>query len=135
MPSFRTRVLTKSSKLAPAPCLLIALADLERERSQGTARWTRSVRAALDEATRMTLFCGSSHMLLPCLPGEGKGVKGDFPLAGSGRARFSLEVSAKQKLPFFSNAEAFVFPGVYGICCLTPYQGLYRRLQVSRHNK
>ena len=45
---------------------------MERERSQGTARWMRSIRAALDGVTRRTLICGSSPMLLPCLSGEGR---------------------------------------------------------------
>ena len=44
----------------------------EREQSQVTVRWTGSVRAALDGATRKTLCCASSETsLLGCLPDEG----------------------------------------------------------------
>ena len=52
------------------------LPEKEREWSQGTVRWTQSVRAALDVMTRSTLFQGK-EMFFSCLPAR----------AGSGSAR------------------------------------------------
>ena len=52
------------------------LPEKEREWSQGTVRWTQSVRAALDVMTRSTLFPGK-EMFLSCLPAR----------VGSGNAR------------------------------------------------
>lgn len=49
------------------------LPQKERERSQGTVRWTQIVRAVLDEVTRNTLYGGKHAKLLSCLTGEGWG--------------------------------------------------------------
>ena len=43
-----------------------------RERSQGTARWMQSIRAALDEVTRIILMPLEQQKLFPRLPGEGR---------------------------------------------------------------
>ena len=45
-----------------------------RERSQGTVRWMRSIRAALDEVTRIILLLQEQQLLFPRLPGEGQGL-------------------------------------------------------------
>ena len=45
-----------------------------RERSQGTARWMQSIRAALDEVTRIILMPLEQQKLFPRLPGEGRGL-------------------------------------------------------------
>ena len=43
----------------------------ERERSQWTVRWMRSIRAAIDEVTRITLFAEvETESFDLCLPGE-----------------------------------------------------------------
>ena len=46
----------------------------KRERSQGTARWMRSIRAALDGVTRIILFVPEQQTLFPRPPGEGRGL-------------------------------------------------------------
>ena len=47
---------------------------MARERSQGTVRWMRSIRAALDEVTRIILMYPEQQELFPRLPGEGQGL-------------------------------------------------------------
>ena len=47
---------------------------MARERSQGTVRWRRSIRAALDGITRFILLYREQQQLIPRLPGEGRGL-------------------------------------------------------------
>ena len=44
---------------------------MKPECKQGTARWMRCAWETFDGVTRITLVCGSSSMLLLCLPDEG----------------------------------------------------------------
>ena len=63
--------------------------NMERERSQGTARWAQRARATLDEVTRIILFQKKAAMpafLPPARTGLGGAQiwgQGDHPLAGS----------------------------------------------------